>query len=252
MFFSLGFPLYLTGYTLFTVITNGSTSLCNTNVSVSQVEILDEKCAYSILPTLIIIAIGASAVRCNLVAFGADQVQYSKTTSLYFEKYLVATNLAMIIYTFNVALDTDPEKYWFILYQISNSMLIVSAFLFIIGWKFYIHVKPYSSVITSCIPVCRNAFQTWSLRRADREHQTTRRYTNNTSVRGLVAIDDHAMEESEESGNEIRRPSAFLDNAKIINHGKFQDGIVEDVKSFRSAIILFFLILPSKLIYHQV
>jgi hypothetical protein len=39
-------------------------------------------------------------------------------------------------------------------------MLFVAALLFMIICRYSIHVEPYNNVVTNCIPVYKNAFQT--------------------------------------------------------------------------------------------
>ena len=78
-------------------------------------------------------AIGSEAVRANIVAFGADQIQWGKVSSRYFEKCIVAANLAGIIYTRPVSLITSEEHYWFILHSVGLAMLCIAILFFLIG-----------------------------------------------------------------------------------------------------------------------
>jgi hypothetical protein len=129
-------------------------------------------------------------------------------------------------------------------------MVFINALLFIIGWRYYVHVKPYDSVISNFIPVVINAFQTWRQYKRD-EHHTKRIHTNNSTVNCLDASHDLTNEEVEEPIIIDERPT-FLDFAKVVNNGKFHDRIVDDVKSFRNAIIILILVFPYRLIYTQV
>ena len=90
------------------------------------------------------------------------------------------------------------------------------------------------------IPVLRNAFQTWR----QSKHHTGSISTEDTDVDQIVA--------EEEDIRRYERMSSTLDYAKVIHHGKFSDRIVDDVKLFRNALIIFILILLNKLIYDQV
>lgn len=110
---------------------------------------------------------------------------------------------------------------YFDFYIMTVSMLFMAFLLFLIGWRFYIHVEPYDSVIVNCIPVIRNAFVTW--RQSER---------NRPTEDGVVG--------------------SFFDYAKIPNHGKFQDRIVDDVKSLRNTLVVTFLVVPYWIIFFQV
>lgn len=78
------------------------------------------------------------------------------------------------------------------------------------------------------IPVCRNAFKTWH------QDKTIQHHDQRDSVNHVG-----------------QRLPTLLDYAKLVNNGKFLDHIVDDVKSFRNAIIILTLILPYRLIYNQ-
>ena len=109
---------------------------------------------------------------------------------------------------------------------------------FIIGYRFYKHATPFDSVITMCIPVLWNACQTWYQNRRYTRHRLT--YSPNS---------ESVMEDSTELN---RKPATFLDYAKVIYHGRHPDRIVDDVKSLRSAFLVFILLIPYWLIYNQV
>lgn len=86
-------------------------------------------------------------------------------------------------------------------------------------------------MIVNCIPVIRNAFVTWwqSRRRPRRPEQNA-----------------PADEQREE------HLSTFFDHAKILNHGKFLDRIVDDVKSLRNALVTMIIIIPCWFTIYQV
>ncbi len=102
-----------------------------------------------------------------------------------------------------------------------------------------------------CIPVYKNAFETWHQYRKN-ERSIERRQVNSTASNVLNTDRGFNNEELEESTRRDGRPARFLDFAKVVNNGKFIDRIVDDVKSLQSAIIIFILILPYWLIYAQV
>lgn len=84
-------------------------------------------------------------------------------------------------------------------------------------------------MITKCVPVTINAFQSWY------QYQKRRRSTH-----------------SQESFVINERPSTFLDFAKAEYRGHFIGRIVDDVKSLRGAIVVFTLLIPYWLVYDQV
>ncbi len=183
-----------------------------------------------------------------MAVFGAEQIQESKITSRFFDKYVVAVNLGGIFAMSATSFTLGNDVAYRIVYIVTASLLFVSALLFIVGWRYYIHVTPYDSVITNCVPVIINALQTW------------RRYKQNMNSRDAEyrnAVQSNLVNASRSSSREEpmiidERPSVFLDFAKIVNHGKFQDGIVEDVKSLRKAFMVFTLLIPYWLVYNQV
>jgi peptide/histidine transporter 3/4 len=180
-----------------------------------------------------------------MAVFGAEQIQESKATSHYFSKYYVAVNIGAVIATLSIPLiqtDSDnqpnPNNYFYG-YLVAICMLVCAAILFIIGRRYYIHIPPYDTVIMKCIPVIINAFQT---RRKYYENIQTiggnRRNRSTISDEGTVTTDQQSL--------------SFLDFAKAANNGKFNDRIVNDVKSLRRAIFVFLLLIPYWLIYYQV
>ena len=127
---------------------------------------------------------------------------------------------------------TQYRDFYYIVYAANLAVLLISILLFALACRYAVHVQPYDTVVTKCVPVLINAFQSWY------DH---RRY--NRLVRSR----------SNESSNEIEHsPIRFLDFAKVMNHGKFQDRFVNDVKTLCSTIIVFCLILPYSLLYNQV
>jgi hypothetical protein len=169
-------------------------------------------------------AIGDGAVRANLIVFGADQIPESQTNSKYCDKFIVMMSLAAILESLNKLFFLQNQDY-FTFYAVATGTFLIAGLLFIIGWRYYIDMKPYDSVLINCIPVYKNAFETW------------RQYKKNLNN------EERRVDE---------RPLRFLDFAKIIHYGKFQDRIVNDVKSLQSALIISILVLPYWLILSQV
>lgn len=190
------------------------------------------------------------SVKANLIAFGADQMQESRVTSRYIDKFVVVFSIADIIETSILIIIPDGPDV-FQLYRVAAVMLLFAALLFSIGWRFYRHVEPYDSVIANCIPVVRNAFQTWY------QYKKSERRTehNHTDVPALnVRATFHILSNvgSEESSRTDERPLTFFDYAKITNHGKFQDRMVNDVKLLRNALLIPVLLIPFWFILYQV
>lgn len=182
-------------------------------------------------------AIGDGAIRTNIIAFGADQLQEPVLKSRFLDKFVIVLHLAAILDTIaKLYIPFDIDIFQF--YLIATLTLLVATLLFLVGWRYYIHTKPYDSVIANCIPVYKNAFQTW--RQYNRnEYNIERNYTN--IFPGIT------NEETDE------RPSTFLDYAKVVNNGKFLDRIVDDVKILQRTFIIFFvLVFPYTLIFSQV
>lgn len=144
------------------------------------------------------------------------------------------------------------ENDYFVFFLFNVSMVFLGALLFIVGWKYYIHMDAYDSVITNCFPVYRNAFKVWRQYKKDQRSRGTQRMRMISLTR---SSDNNSARFNNEEQEEIRRDHQsfrFLDYAKINNHGNFNDRIVDDVKSFQSAIFIFILTLPYWLIFAQV
>ncbi len=201
-------------------------------------------------------AIGVGAIQANIAVFGAEQVKDLNKRSQYFDKYVVAVNIGGILATLLVSyiqgFQSDTRQYEsFHGYLFAASSLVGAFLLFIVGKKFYIHIAPHDTIITKCIPVIINAFQT-RRKHKDNEHKDdehiTPRFTRSTSSTSVLLESNrgHQLMTTNE-----KLPS-FLDYARVANNGKFNDRIVNDVKSLRRVIIVFLLLMPYWLIYYQV
>ncbi len=128
-------------------------------------------------------------------------------------------------------------------------MSFIATLLFFIGWRRYIHVKPFDTVVTNCIPVIVNAFQLWyqnkKKKRSINKTQTSSSLSNSENTSRRLAGIQESMDTDKQS-------LTFLDFARTVNHGKYQDRIVDDVNSLRNALILFIVLFPYNLFYHQV
>ena len=173
---------------------------------------------------------GAGAVQTNMAVLGAEQISTSKITSRYFDKYIIAVNTASILTRMVIPSIERDETYYYIAYIIAAGMLCLSAILFILGWKYYIRIQPCDSVVIHCIPVVINAYQSW------RQYKKMKHLTDKQNVNVSQSLS----------------PSTFLDFAKEINNGKFNDRVVEDVKLIRNAFIVFGFFIPFWLVDNQV
>ena len=232
---SIGFFLYLFGYIFFTITVYDYTSprpINDTNtINSNSASPFDQKYAPQILSALIITALGAGAVQTNIAVFGAEQTRELGITSRFFDKYMIAVNIGAMIAKLVSSL--TPESInsisYFTAYLVSASILTGSTLLFVIGLQYYTHVKPYDTIIMKCVPVVVDAFRSW---RDRRKHQ-----------RSVDSLNVGQIEQTS---------IGFLDYAKTINHGRFHEGIVDDVKSLRNAFVVFILLIPYWLVFDQV
>jgi dipeptide/tripeptide permease len=185
-----------------------------------------------------------------LAVFGAEQIQESKRTTRYFDKYAVAVNIGSIIPLLAIPyIQTELEhQYYFIPYLLPTSMLFFAAVSFLIGWRYYIHVKTNETVITKCIPVFIDACRSWY--RYQKNKRSKNRQRSNSTPLNVLHV-SHSFTEIEDSMSFHEQSYTFLDFAKLPNGG-FHDRIVEDVKSLRGALIVFTLLIPFWLVYNQV
>ncbi len=195
-------------------------------------------------------AIGAGAVQSNMAVFGAEQIQESKIKSRYFDKYVIVINISAIIAVFVIRAIYTNEDNFHTPSIIAASTVLVAAVLFIIGWRYYIHVEPFDTVLMNCIPVYKNAFQT--RRKYNQKIRTIDKGQVNSASSNSISTYHTRSDDDDESTATDERPPKFLDFAKAAYHGKFNDRIVDDVKSLRHAFIVFTLLIPYWLIYHQV
>lgn len=194
-------------------------------------------------------AIGVGAVQPNMAVFGAEQIKNLRFTSRYFDKYYAAVNIGAIIAILSIPAiqnNTDnqvnPNNYFYG-YLIAMFMLIIATILFIIGHRYYIFTPPHDTVIMQFIPVILNAYKNRQEYYKNRQTSTTN-HTNSISIR------------PNNDGNQImaheERSMSFLDYAKSTNNGACLDRHVNDVKSVQRSTIVFLLLVPYWIIYHQV
>ncbi len=125
--------------------------------------------------------------------------------------------------------------------------MLIAASLFLIGYRYYIHVESIETVITRCFPVTINAFQNWH---QHHKNKSSKKVPRPPSSSNLV-YNPRIIVEDEEVTRKDQQVSTFLDYAKAMNDGKYIDRIVDDVKSLRGAFAIFILLIPYWLIYDQ-
>lgn len=162
-----------------------------------------------------------------MAVFGAEQMQRLKIASRYFDKYVVATNIGSVVALVLIPYIATDQNY--IALIVATAALGFAMILFLIGCRYYIHVNPFDTVMTKCIPVVFSACQSWCRYRKERQTRENR------------------------ESSEMERPSwTFLDFAKIPFRGRFHGRIVDNVKTVSSALAMFFILIPFWLIYSQV
>lgn len=193
-------------------------------------------------------ATGIGAVQVNMAVFGADQFRETKMASRYFDKYYVAVNIGATIATLSISMiqsdsnrRENPNSYFYG-YLIGFLMIIGANILFIVGYRYYLHINPYDSILLKFIPVVINAFRT--RRRNRRNTQISYRARENSQINQTTISQDETID-SEQS-------MSFLDYADIANNGKFTHRVVDDAKTFQRAIIVYLLLIPYWITYYQV
>ena len=182
-----------------------------------------------------------------MAVFGAEQVRGHKNRTRYFDIYYAAINTGGLI-AFGAIAFLQIKKDYFIGYLVPGCLLILGFILFLIGYKYYIHIKPHNSVISLFFPVLINAYQSWKNYRRNRRDMNNERELQH----------DETYVEPEGDSNVYLSFTvntstwSFLDYAKISNYGRFHDQIVNDIKSLRRIIVVFLFLIPYWLLYVQV
>lgn len=184
-----------------------------------------------------------------MAVFGAEQVREQRNKTRYFDIYYAAINTGGLIAFGAIAyLQLNINRGYFIGYLISGILLIIAFLLFLSGYKFYVHVRPYDSVITNFFPVLINAIQSWRNHRRNRHEIDCQIHRH----------PDEAVVEADGDSNTYlsfivnRSTWSFFDYAKVSYNGKFSEVIVNDIKSLRRIIVVFLLLTPYWLLYVQV
>ena len=175
-----------------------------------------------------------------MTVFGAEQFEESKRAARYFDKYYFAVNLGGTIATLCIPLvqnqssDQPISNNHFYGYLIAILMLISAGIVFLVGYRYYVRIPAGDSVLLKYLPVMINAFQ------------SKRQYRKDRLLRNRERLND---DDEEENNNER---ISFVDHANLDYQGKYQARIINDVKAFQRAIIVFLLFIPYCIAYHQV
>ncbi|CAF4119330.1 unnamed protein product, partial [Rotaria magnacalcarata] len=247
----IGFCLYLVGYLFIPLFSKVEIfeKLCGTLPAYMEesTSYSKETCSGLITAALVISAIGVGAVQANMAIFGAEQIQEEKFTTRYFYKYYIAVNTGCFL-AFGIIAYVQQNKSYFIGYVISTILLAVTFVIFVAGYRCYIHIKPYDSVITNFFPILINAFQTkWKHQRCAREKLNKRRALKQS----IYSSDDENENHDDSVSDTDEQQISFFDYAKADHDGRYSDRIVDDVKSLRPIIAMFLLLIPYWLIYVQ-
>lgn len=147
-----------------------------------------------LLSGLGLMVIGAAGIRpCNL-AFGADQFN-PKTksgkrgiTSFFNWYYFTYTFAMMVSLTIIVYVQSDVS--WALGLAIPAFMMFLSCFMFFIGTKMYVKVKPQGSPITSVIQVIVAAFRKRKLKQPDEPWISLFNHIPKASINSKLAYSD--------------------------------------------------------------
>ena len=192
-------------------------------------------------------------MRSCLIVFGADQIQKSRATSQYFDQFVVAWQLGIILETLILVIaDQNKHDVFFTMYVIATSLLVVFAVLFLLGWRYYLHVKVFESVIRNCIPVLVNACQTWLQSKKKKRNPHVREHGSHVNHAWHFSHSSEDETRQDESVEIEKHSSTCLNFARTSRNGKFHDRIVNDVISLRNAIITLLLLFPYRIIMSQV
>lgn len=182
-----------------------------------------------------------------MAVFGAEQVRESKNKTRYFDVYYAAVNTGGLI-AFGAFAYLQINVDYFVGYLVPGVLLLLAFILFIIGYKYYVYIKPHDSVITKFFPVLISAFKSW---RNDRRNQNA--INTNSQIHHEEPIVEPEVDSTDYLSFTVSRPSwSFFDYAKAENGGGFSDRIVNDIKSLRPIIAVFLLLIPYWLLYIQV
>lgn len=176
-------------------------------------------------------ALGVGTTQSNLAVFAAEQIRDLKSISRYAGTFQIVLNIGDIIAIVFVSYLKNDSKHFHIAYVIITGILLISILLFFMACRYSIRIQPYDTILTKCIPVFIDAYR------------SKKKYRQQSL---------HNFNNIENSIKASERPSSFVDYAKIVHYGKFQDRIVNDTKALVRTIIVFSLVIPYWIVYNQV
>ncbi len=80
-----------------------------------------------------------------MAVFGVEQIQKSRLKARYFDKYVIILNVSAIIAVLGIRSLYRDNKQYFLSCAVEISILVLSIFLFVIGWRYYSGDELYSS-----------------------------------------------------------------------------------------------------------
>jgi len=117
-------------------------------------------------------------------------------------------NLSSIVAIWGIRLIFDSIAYtnklinYAVISALATSMLFIGILIFIMGRRYYIHVKPYDSVITKCIPVIINAYQT-QRQYKQQDHLRDNARLNSQSASSISASNNVNENQEEKMSNHL-------------------------------------------------
>ncbi|KAL8560656.1 hypothetical protein ACOMHN_052672 [Nucella lapillus] len=255
----ISFIIYLAGYVLMSIIssdtppqgqiwgqikTHALPAVCkfggnkSDNGDKSDVNPFDERCAWLIYITLLVIAVGTGFVKANIAPFGCDQVygEGQQATLSFFNWFYWSINLGALL-GLSVITYLQQQRTFFIGYLVSVCCLAMATVLFLAGRCFY-HVRPADgSVLSNIFRIICEAY------RQKRRRQAARRHASN------LLRNDRSKDVDDAEPLDPRLN--FLDYAKHRYGGIFHDSIVEDVRQLKKILAIFAVLIPYWLVYFQ-
>lgn len=197
-------------------------------------------------------AFGAGSVQLSMAVFGGEQ-KY-KINAHYFDKYALVVNIgsAIAISILPYVQSTLDEQYLYVPYLGANVMLLISAILFIVGYRcryYYIHKTSNTVLMLKWIPITIGALQSWY--RSKQKPIAIAEIRVSSQGSNQNDLDDFTVTASY-SRKKHQSQSSFLNFAMNSNDGRYDDDSVMDVKALGKAMLVFGLLVPYWLIYNQV
>lgn len=186
-----------------------------------------------------------------MAVFGAEQIRDHRETTQYFNKYYAAVNVGSFL-AFLIMAYVQQNIDWFWGHVASMIVLAVTFVIFLIGYRFYFHSKPYDSVITNFFPVLINAFRTWRKYRGDEQQKTDSRRSSLKPVPFGEEEEEDYRKTIDRSSESEQESISFLDYARIAHRGRFSNRVVDDIQAFRPILVVFLLLIPYWVIFLQV